>query len=53
MIFSKEDFKIESVEDLVEFLPILIFVALVAPFVVAAYKVGFVMDQLGWLKSES
>jgi hypothetical protein len=53
MIFSKEDFKIESAEDLIEFLPILIFVGLVAPFILAAYKVGFVMDMLGWLKTDS
>lgn len=51
MIFSKEDFKVDNVMDLVEFLPILIFVALVAPFVIVAYKVGFVMDITGWLKS--
>ncbi len=53
MIFSKEDFKVESLEDLIEFAPILIFVGLVAPFVLAAYKVGFIMDQLGWLKTDS
>jgi hypothetical protein len=53
MMFSKEDLKIESVEELIQFLPIFIFIGLVAPFLIAAYKVGFVMDQLGWLKTSS
>jgi len=51
MMFSREDLRIESPEDLVNFLPIFIFVALVAPFVIAAYTLGFVMDVTGWLKS--
>jgi len=49
-MFGKEDFKLppDPVE-LLEILPILIFVALVLPFVAGAYKLGFVMDKLGWL----
>jgi len=53
MMFSKEDFKIESASDLVQFLPIVIFLGLVAPFLIAAYTVGFVMDQTGWLNTSS
>ena len=53
LVSEKEDFKVESMQDLIEFLPILIFCGLVAPFVLAAYKVGFVMDVLGWLKTDS
>lgn len=47
MIFSRDDLRIESIGELLEFLPILIFVALVAPFVIAAYKLGFLLDLLG------
>ncbi len=53
MLFSKEDFKVTNVVELIEFLPILIFVGLVAPFLLAAYKLGFIMDMVGWLKTES
>ncbi len=45
MMFSKEDFELGDFSELVKFLPILIFVALVAPFVIAAYKLGFVMEM--------
>jgi hypothetical protein len=53
MLFSKEDFRIQSVEDFVEFLPIFIFIGFVAPFLIAAYTLGFVMDITGWLKTTS
>lgn len=53
MMFSKEDLKIESAEEFIEFLPIAIFLGLVAPFLIAAYTVGFVMDVTGWLKTSS
>jgi len=53
MMFSRDDFRVDSVPELIEFLPILIFVALVAPFVIVAYKVGLVMDLTGWLKTTS
>lgn len=49
MIFSRDDLQIESIGELLEFLPILIFVALVAPFVIVAYKLGFLLDVLGIL----
>ncbi len=52
MLFSKEDFQIDSAEEFVEFLPIFIFCALVAPFVLVAYKIGFLMDVSGWLGKE-
>lgn len=50
MMFSKDDLKIDSLSDFLEFAPIFIFCALVAPFVIAAYHLGFVMDQLQKLK---
>ena len=40
MMFSKDDFRIESANDLLHFLPILAFIALVAPFLIAAYTFG-------------
>ncbi len=43
------DLKIESFPDFVGFLVILPFVALVLPFLGAAYTLGFVMDITGWL----
>ena len=51
MMFSREDFQIESVQEFVEFLPIVVFLGLVAPFLIAAYTVGFLMDITGWIKS--
>jgi hypothetical protein len=53
MLFSKEDFKITDVDDFVEFLPIFVFIALIAPLVIAAYTLGFVLDQTGWLETSS
>lgn len=47
MIFSRQDLQVESLPELLEFLPILIFIALVAPFLLAGYTLGFVMDVLG------
>ena len=52
MMFSREDFRIESLEDLLMFLPIAPFVGLVAPFLLAAYGLGFVMDITGWLETD-
>ena len=52
MMFSREDFRIESVEDLLHFVPIVVFLGLVAPFLIAAYTVGFIMDVTGWLASD-
>ena len=50
MMFSKEDFKIDNFEEFLEFLPVFIFIAFVAPFLIAAYKLGFLMDITGFLK---
>lgn len=52
MMFTRDDFRIDSVPDLLEFLPIVVFLGLVAPFLIAAYSVGFVMDVTGWLKTD-
>ncbi len=48
-MFSKEDFKIESVPDLLSFMIILPFVGLVFPFLAAVYTLGFFEDVVGWL----
>ena len=53
MMFSKSDFEIKSSDELIEFLPVAIFLALVAPLLIAAYTLGFVMDIAGWLKTRS
>ena len=52
MMFTREDFQIDSVEDLLQFVPIAIFMGLVAPFLIAAYTLGFVMDVTGWLQTD-
>ena len=52
-MFTKEDFKINSTAELIEFLPIVVFLGLVAPFLIVSYSVGFVMDKTGWLKTSS
>ncbi|WP_159455361.1 hypothetical protein [Pseudobacteriovorax antillogorgiicola] len=49
MIFSSDDFRIESVSDFITFLPVAFFLGLVAPFLIGAYTLGFVMDVTGWL----
>ena len=49
-MFSKKDFMIEDPVVFLEHLPIFVFMALVAPFVIGAYTLGFVMDTLGLLK---
>jgi hypothetical protein len=49
MIFSKDDLKIEGMSDLIDIAPIFIFVGFVAPFLIAAYTLGFLMDVSGLL----
>jgi hypothetical protein len=53
MLFSKEDLKIGNTDEFVEFLPIFVFIALIAPLVLVAYKLGFVFDKVGWLDTKS
>ena len=53
MLFGKEDFKITNPEEFAEFLPVFVFIALIAPLVIAAYSLGFVLDQTGWLDTSS
>jgi hypothetical protein len=52
MMFSKEDFKVNDPADIIEIAPMFILLALVAPFLMAAYALGFVMDLVGWLKTD-
>jgi hypothetical protein len=53
MMFSKDDFKITNPEEFAEFLPVFVFIALIAPLVIAAYTLGFLLDQTGWLDTTS
>ncbi|MDE3268966.1 MAG: hypothetical protein OYH77_01630 [Pseudomonadota bacterium] len=50
MIFSRQDFQVNSLAELLEFLPIMVFVGLIAPFLLAAYTLGFVMDIFGCIE---
>ncbi len=50
-MFSAEDFKFNSGAELASFLVVLPFVGLVAPFLIAAYTLGFVQEITGWLES--
>jgi hypothetical protein len=52
-MFSREDLKIDSTQEFIEFLPIFIFIGLVAPFLLAAYTVGFFLDKAGLLQGNS
>ncbi len=52
MMFSKDDFKITDPSEIIEIAPLFILLALVGPFLMAAYALGFVMDLTGWLKSD-
>ncbi len=51
-MFTAEDFKIDSFGDFLLFIPIAPFVGLVAPFLIAAYTLGLVMDVTGWLETD-
>lgn len=53
MMITKEDFKISSKADLIDFLPIAVVGALLAPILIVAYTIGFVMDKTGWLKTST
>ncbi|MCX6118972.1 MAG: hypothetical protein NT027_15665 [Proteobacteria bacterium] len=53
MLFGKEDFDIGNPEEFSEFALIFIFIALVAPLIIAAYTLGFVLDKTGWLDTTS
>ena len=48
-MFSRDDFKVDSIRDLCSFLLILPFVGLVFPFLGAVYTLGFLMDVVGWV----
>ncbi|MGE0174515.1 MAG: hypothetical protein AB7T49_17095 [Oligoflexales bacterium] len=48
-MFGADDFKIDSVGDFFEFLPIIPFVVFIAPFLVGAYTLGFFMNLVGKL----
>lgn len=48
-MFTSEDFRIHSVQELMEFLPIVIFIGFIAPFLILAYTIGFFGNLTGWL----
>ena len=48
-MFSEDDFVVESFGDLLELLPILPFIGLVAPVLIGWYTLGFIQDRIGWL----
>jgi len=50
VIFSREDLQVESLPELLAFLPVLVFVGLVVPFLIAGYTLGFCMDMLGLIE---
>lgn len=49
-MFKKEDFTIESPVELLEFLPILPFLVLLAPIVIGFLKLGYVMNLMGLME---
>ena len=49
MLFSKEDFRVESFSELVSFLVIAPFVGFIFPFLALAWTAGFIQDVTGWL----
>jgi len=53
MLFDKNDLQISDPQDFLEFAPVFIFIALIAPLVLAAYGLGFILDQTGWLDTSS
>ena len=50
MIFSRQDLQVESLPELLAFLPILVLIGLVAPFLMAGYTLGLCMDLLGLME---
>ncbi len=46
-MFSEKDFAIDSVGELFELLPLVLFIGLVAPFLSVAYTIGFCMKAAG------
>ena len=48
-MFSSKDLRVESAADFLDILRVFIFCALVAPFLLVAYTVGFISDLVGWL----
>ena len=51
-MFTKEDFKINEPGDILDILIMAPFVGLIAPFLIAAYKIGFVQDMTGWMDNK-
>ena len=51
MLWTAEDFKVESTGDFLSFMVVAPFVGLVFPFLAGAWTLGFFMDKLGWLET--
>lgn len=48
-MITSEDMRIDDVGDFVKFIPIVIFIGLVAPFLLGAYAMGFILNIVGLL----
>lgn len=51
-MFSSDDFKVASMSEFFELLPVFLFLGLVGPFLLAAYSIGFFLDKAGMLESK-
>lgn len=50
-MFSKDDFKIESLDEIASLALIAPFLVLIAPFLIASYTLGFCADMVGWMET--
>jgi hypothetical protein len=48
-MFTSDDFRVDDVGELLEFLPILVFIGLCAPYLIGAYTLGFFLDAFKML----
>lgn len=46
-MFRKDDFQIDDIGDFIAFLPVVFFLGLVGPFLLAGYGIGFVLNAVG------
>lgn len=46
-MFREDDFRIDDIGDLLGFLPVVFFLGLVGPFLLAGYGIGFVLNAIG------
>lgn len=46
-MFREDDFEIEDFGDFLAFLPVVFFLGLVGPFLLAGYGIGFALNAIG------